>query len=134
MNILQRLLYVFQMLPLILSKKVFTELNSAIISFVWCKKRPRLRYSFLCLPVRKGGLAARSFSFYLWAAQFKFLLEWYIGDADSVWLSCESASLGRIPLWNLLYVSPGKVAMLIKDNVLLKNMLNIWCQEIGRVQ
>ena len=126
MNILPRLLYFFQMLPLVLSKKVFTKLNSAIISFMWRKKRPRLRYSFLCLPIKKGGLAAPSFTSYLWSAQFKFLLEWFIGDPNSVWLGCESASLGRVPLQNVLYVSPGRVSALIKDNVLLQNMLNIW--------
>ena len=29
---------------------------------------------------------------------------------------------------NVLYISPGRVATLVKDNVLLKNMLNIWCR------
>ena len=126
MNILPRLLYFFQMLPVMVSKKVFTQLNSVIISFIWRKKRPRLRYSFLCLPVKNGGLAAPSFSSYLWAAQFKFLLEWFIDDPNSTWLSCESASLGSIPLQNLLYISPDRVATLVKDNMILKNMLSIW--------
>lgn len=126
MNILPRLLYLFQMIPVMISKKVFTQLNSAIISFIWRKKRPRLRYGFLCLPIRNAGLAAPSFSSYFCAAQFKFLLEWFIDDPDSTWLSCESASLGSIPLQNLLYTSPDKVAALVKDNVLLRNMVNIW--------
>jgi len=121
------------------SQHAFTKLNSAIISFIWRKKRPRLRYSFLCLPVKNGGLAAPMFSYYLWAAQFKFLLEWFIGDPDSIWLSCESALLGMIPLQNLLYISPGRVTTLTKDNLLLKNMLNMWrkvtkSKKIGRVQ
>lgn len=31
------------------------------------------------------------------------------------------ASLGKIPLQNVLHISPGKVTTLIKDNVILKN-------------
>ena len=125
MNILPHLLYYFQMLPIMLSKKVLAKFNSAIISFIWRKKRTRLRYCFLCLPIKNGGLAAPSLLYYLCGAQFKFLLEWFIGDPDSVWLRCESASLDKIPLLNLLYISPGRVATLVKDKVILKNMLKV---------
>ena len=38
MNILLRLLYLFQMFPILLSKKTLAQLNSSITSFIWCKK------------------------------------------------------------------------------------------------
>lgn len=117
MNVLPCLLYFFQMFPIMLSKKILTQLNSSIISFIWCKKSPRLRYSFLCLPVKHGGLARSSFLCYQGTAQFKFLLEWFIDDPNSTRLSSESGSLNRIPLQNLLHISPGKVATTVKDNV-----------------
>lgn len=126
MNILPRLLYLFQMLPLVLSKRVLSQLNGSIISFIWNKKIPRLRYSYLCLPVRKGGLAAPSLSLYLWAAQFKFLMEWFISDPDSIYLSAEATPLKGIPLRNLLYTSNEKASVLIQNNMLLKNMIAIW--------
>ncbi|KAF7653218.1 hypothetical protein LDENG_00086010, partial [Lucifuga dentata] len=74
MDVLPRLLYFFQMLPTLLSKKTLAQLNSAIISFTWHKKRPRLRYSFLSLPHSRGGLAAPSLKNYQLAAQLKYIL------------------------------------------------------------
>lgn len=110
------------------SKESLAQLNSSIISFICRKKRPRLRYSFLCLHVKRGGLSASSILFYQLAAQFKFLLEWFRDDPNSTLLWCESASLDRISLLNLLYISPGKASVLVKDNLVLKNMLKIWHQ------
>uniref|UniRef100_A0AAQ6AKY8 Reverse transcriptase domain-containing protein n=1 Tax=Amphiprion ocellaris TaxID=80972 RepID=A0AAQ6AKY8_AMPOC len=133
MNILPRLLYLFQMLPLVLSSRVLAKLNSSIVSFIWNRKRPRLRYSYLSLPIRMGGLAAPSLPLYLWSAQFKFLLEWYRSDQGSIYLSAESASLNDIPLWNLLYISPPKSSLLAKDNLLLKNMLSI-CHKVRSLE
>ncbi|KAF7640720.1 hypothetical protein LDENG_00020070, partial [Lucifuga dentata] len=112
-------------------KKKKRKLNSAIISFTWHKKRPRLRYSFLSLPRSRGGLAAPSLKNYQLAAQLKYILEWFIDDPKSIWLSCESLSLGTIPLRNLLYISPEKAAALTKDNIILRNMLVAW-QQIRR--
>lgn len=70
MNILPRLLYLFQMLPIMLSKKIIAQVNISIMSFIWGKKRPRLRYSFLCSPTKQGGLAAPSITLYQLTAQF----------------------------------------------------------------
>ncbi len=96
MNILPRLLYLLQMFPIILSKKTLRQLNSSVISFIWCKKRPRLRYSFLCLPTKCGVLGAPSFLLYNLAAQVKFLLEWITDDPNSIWLSCETYYMSLI--------------------------------------
>lgn len=128
MNVLPRFLYLFQMLPIKITKKVIAQLNSAIISFIWAKKRPRLRYSVLILPIKSGGLAAPSFLYYYLAAQSRFLLEWLIDDPESTWIGPEAASLDRIPQRNLLYISTAKASALIKGNSILKNMLDIWRQ------
>ncbi len=131
MNILLRLLYLFQMLPVMVSKKAFTLLNRAIMKFIWCKKRPRLRYSFLSLPLKNGGLAAPSFSSYLWAAQFKFLLEWFIDDPDFYVAQLGVSFLRQHPLAEFIMCLSWESATLVKDNVLLKNMLNIWWKSGG---
>lgn len=51
------------------------------------------------------------FIFYL------FLLEWFIDDPNSTWLRCESASLGSIPLQNLLYIKYLQVKIFILSNL-----------------
>ncbi len=63
-NILPRLLYPFQMLPVLIANKALKQLRGFIISFIWQKKRQRLRYNFLTLPSRCGGLAAPDIKLY----------------------------------------------------------------------
>ncbi len=126
MNILPRLLYPFQMLPVLIPNKALKQLRELIISFIWRKKRPRLRYNFLTLPSRCGGLAAPDIKLYQLSAQLRFILEWHLNDPNSTWISAEAITLGPVPLWNLLYLSPKNQLILIKDTFILKNMIKIW--------
>ncbi len=115
MNILPRLLYPFQMLPVLIPNKALKQLRGFIISFIWRKKRPRLRYNFLTLPSRCGGLAAPDIKLYQLSAHLRFILEWHLNDPNSTWISAEAVTLGPVPLRNLLYLSPKKPQILIKE-------------------
>ncbi len=108
-NILPRLLYPFQMLPVLIANKALKQLRGFIISFIWRKKRQRLRYNFL-IPSRCGGLAAPDIKLYQLSAHLCFILEWHLNDPNSTWISAESTTLRPVPLWNLLYLSPKKTA------------------------
>src|SRR4029434_3193092 len=55
MNVLPRLLYPLQMLPLYLTKKVNRELEKAASKFIWHGKKPRQRLKILQLPTDMGG-------------------------------------------------------------------------------
>lgn len=62
-------------------------------------------------------------------AQFKLLMEWLKDDPHSSCRCHESGSLNRISIQNLFfYISAGKTSVLIKENLVLKNMLKIWYQ------
>lgn len=76
MNVLPRLLYIIQMLPIYIPSKIFTKIHSAVGVFVWNNKRPRMEFRKLQLPIKKGGLGIPNFKFYHWAAQLKFMSEW----------------------------------------------------------
>lgn len=52
MNILPKLLYVFQMLPILFSSKVIKEINSWVSTFIWNGKS----LARLMKPQEKGGL------------------------------------------------------------------------------
>ena len=56
MNILPRLLYPIQMIPLLMSGKVLKLLNGWLSDFIWSKRKPRLKVAKLQLPSSKGGL------------------------------------------------------------------------------
>lgn len=107
MNILPRLLYSFQMVPLLLPRKTFTQLDRAIICFIWPRKTPRLRYSYLTLPTRLAGLAVPSHKCYQLASQLSFIES--IENPRASWLNGESATIGTIPLRKLLYISQTKI-------------------------
>lgn len=97
MNIVPRLLYLFQMIPVLLPSRALRQLRSAVTTFIWREKRPRLRYSFLSLPSRMGGLAAPSLELDQLSAQLN-LLEWHLDDPNSTWISAEAAGIGSVHL------------------------------------
>lgn len=54
MNILPRLLYPIQMIPVLLSNKVIKDVNGWLSSFIWSKRKPRLKMAILQLPSSMG--------------------------------------------------------------------------------
>lgn len=73
MNILPRLLYVFQTLPVELTDTDFIEWDKFISRYIWQGLRPRIRFRTLQLPREKGGLALPCLKSYYQAAQLKTL-------------------------------------------------------------
>ena len=102
MNILPRLLYPFQMLPIPVPTSTFNSLNKLISRFVWQGKRPRIRFKTLQLAKTDGGLALPNFKYYFWAAQLKPLTTWIEDDESTRWLKiekhlCTQAQLAALP-------------------------------------
>lgn len=56
MNILPRLLYLFQSLPVEIPTTQFMEWDKLISRFLWQGRKPRVRYKTLQLRKEKGGL------------------------------------------------------------------------------
>lgn len=69
MNILPRLLYLFQALPVEVPQHQFLMWDKLISSFICDGKKPRLRYSTLELAKHMGGLALPNLK-YFYAASF----------------------------------------------------------------
>lgn len=126
MNIVPRLLYLFQMIPVLLPSRALRQLRSAVTTFIWREKRPRLRYSFLSLPSRMGGLAAPSFEIYQLFVQLNFILEWHLDDPNSTWNSAEAAGIRSVPLQTLLKISSSKLSDLVKGNIIINKNFKVW--------
>lgn len=58
MNILPKLLYLFQTLPIEIGQTQFNEWDKILSSYIWKGKRPRIRFKTLQLPKAKGGIGA----------------------------------------------------------------------------
>lgn len=56
MNILLRLLYPLQMLPLWITQKVSCDMEKVFSKFIWRGKKPRLGIRTLQMPTDRGGL------------------------------------------------------------------------------
>lgn len=80
MTILPKLLYVFQMLPILLPKKVTKELNGRFSTFIWNGKRPRMSLARLRRPKEVGGLSVPSIRLYQLASQLPYISDWIKND------------------------------------------------------
>ena len=89
MNILPRLLYPFQMLPISVPTQTFNSLNKLISRFIWQGKRPRIRFKTIQLAKTAGGLALPNFKYYFWAAQLRPITSWLEDDESTRWLNIE---------------------------------------------
>lgn len=74
MNILPRLLYLFQSLPVDIPDTQFNKWDKLISRFLWQGKRPRIGYSTLQIPKDRGGMALPNLKEYFQAAQLRPLL------------------------------------------------------------
>lgn len=103
MNILPKLLYLFQMLPIDIPKLAFDNLDKLISKFIWQGRRPRVRLKTLQLLKSQGGLKLPNFRHYFWAAQLRPIIIWIQDFSDSRWLNIEK-SLCAVPLLALPFI------------------------------
>lgn len=73
-NVLPRILYLFQNLPVEIANNEFIEWDKFISRYIWQGRRPRIKYRTLQLSKAKGGLALPCLKSYYQAAQIKILL------------------------------------------------------------
>lgn len=126
MNILPRLLYPLQMLPLWLSRKVSAELESAFSRFAWNGRKPRQKIKSLQLPVELGGLAMPNILYYNWACHARLIWEWYRSYCD-LCPSVDSWACSPFSIWSL-FACPYKHVDIVRKNPILHNSVKVWRQ------
>lgn len=105
MNVLPKFLYIFQCIPLHLSKSFFMAVDNLVSGFIWNKKNPRIRKRILQQHRKHGGLSLPNFQFYYWAANIRSMLFWKdspSGDTTPEWLRMENSSCVHTSLHSLL--------------------------------
>ena len=131
MNILPRLSYLFQCIPLFLPQSFFRKLDSRISDFIWNKKVPRLRKQYLQRPKSLGGLALPNLRFYYWATNIrtlKYWLEYEAFDPPPIWLVMEARSANPVSLKALVHSPIHSSTLPYTKNVIVKASLRIWVQ------
>lgn len=127
MNVLPRFLYLFQCLPVFLSKSFFQSLNKLISSFLWANKNARIRREFLERPRDKGGMALPNMRNYYWASNIQKVIYWYQNPQPD-WCKIEANSCTSTSLPALVTVglplSPSKFT----SSPVVSATLRIWTQ------
>lgn len=77
MDILPKLLYLFQALPITLLISFYRTLRSLAIKFIWHHHPRRLKHKVLCSHKYTGGLGLPDFEIYHDSTIISRLLEWF---------------------------------------------------------
>ena len=128
MNVLPRLLDLFQSLPVDVAPKQFSEWNRMISAFIWGKQRPRTRFETLQLPKDRGGRALPCLEDYYKAAQLHFVVCWCDPIYDAKWKDIEQSQT-NIPLQSILGEKSLQKKYLNKVTKWIVVPLNIWHKE-----
>ncbi|XP_072135984.1 MTOR-associated protein MEAK7 isoform X2 [Mobula birostris] len=122
MTILPRFLYLFQCLPVFLSKLFFKSVDQAITSFIWENKVPRVNKRILQRGRDVGGMGLPSFIHYYWASNIQKVLFW-LHRPDIIWCLLESRSCHSSSLPALVYSSlPLKSSQFTSNPVVLSTL------------
>ena len=125
MNILPKLLYLFQNIPLPPPPDFFSKTKNMFVRFIWKNRRARLRLSLLYLPYDRGGLKCPNLMWYYWAAQLKSIMFYFSTDKLPHWTEMESHGL-VLPFPSYIYSDTVKRLKKQTKNPIVKHMLKIW--------
>lgn len=102
MNILPRLLYLFQSVPIEKPGQYFSEWDKIISRFIWAGKKQRVKYKIVQLSKERGGLALPCLIVYYRAAQLKPLIGRCKPNYRSRWKEIESSMGKGLPVNTLI--------------------------------
>ena len=131
MVIMPRLLYYFNTIPTFIPKSFFKELDKHISTFIWSKKIPRIRRSFLEKSKSDGGLALPNFLHYYWAANVHKVAFWMSSFRDGVgpdWCHMERQACGQVDPASLLCSPLPLSRRCHPNNPIVSGSLRIWSQ------
>lgn len=114
------------MLPILLSNRVIKESNGCLSSFIWSKRKPRLKFSNPHLSSSIRGLDLANVKLYQLACQLRFVVEWLKEDPKSIWFDLE-CSQSNCSLQNVLFVHNSKsIRALCNSPSNIRNTLKAW--------
>uniref|UniRef100_A0A8C4RFB7 Reverse transcriptase domain-containing protein n=1 Tax=Erpetoichthys calabaricus TaxID=27687 RepID=A0A8C4RFB7_ERPCA len=127
-NILPKLLFLFQNIPIYINKSFFKQLDSTITSFIWNLKHPRIQRETLQRPKGEGGMALPNFQFYYWGAKIQAIKTWtQIDEHTQAWPATEMKSCST-SLYSLLCAPINARYRQYTNNPIVLHSLRIWNQ------
>uniref|UniRef100_A0A8C5QU70 Reverse transcriptase n=1 Tax=Leptobrachium leishanense TaxID=445787 RepID=A0A8C5QU70_9ANUR len=133
MNVLPRLLYLFQTIPTIIPRNFFAPIKSSILKFIWHGSRPRVRWTTLTRPKSAGGVALPDLHKYYFASHLLRLTEWSTGGRRPLWLDLEEVS-PEVHLWALPWIAKSNRPDALRTHPLITATLRVWDSTITKRQ
>lgn len=95
MNILPRILFYMQMIPVSIPRGFFAQLSNVISSFICNGRNLRIASRLLSHPREAGGLGLPDIRMYYQAIAFQRILDWRFHTQTKIWVSLEKYLAGR---------------------------------------
>lgn len=124
MNVLPKILYLLQIVPIIKKKEQFKVWHRDIVTFIWVGKKPKIKFKILCDAKERGGLQLPNLELYHEAVCLSWIKDWIIVDNKKL-LSIEGA--GKIFVWHayLLY-DKVRADPMFSHHYKRNNLLRVW--------
>lgn len=94
MDILPKVLYILQAIPIYPATGIMKKLTRAIGQFVWAGKTPRLNRKLLNKSKKNGGLALPDIASYLRAIMITRIVDWFQNRNNKQWVKLEEEITG----------------------------------------
>lgn len=125
MNVLPRILYPIQMLPLWMPRKVASSIEKLFSEFVRHGKKPREKNKILQMQSNTGGLGLPNILFYNWACHAWIIWGWLCYYLDSTF-RVDSWTCTPLSLWGMINCKRQNVAKEFKVNLIVYNSVKVW--------
>ena len=129
MNILPRLLFVFQSLPIEVPTSTYNIISNWLSKFIWQNRRPRIRLKRLLCTKENEVLDLPNLKKYCWAPQFRSLVVWISQDNDTIWVGMEQKDCLNLSLDTIPFLSQNTWKINKIDNQWVKTTLRIWSKK-----
>uniref|UniRef100_A0A8D0KLK4 Reverse transcriptase domain-containing protein n=1 Tax=Salvator merianae TaxID=96440 RepID=A0A8D0KLK4_SALMN len=77
MNVLPRVMFLFQSIPIIIKDEVFKKWQKDLTSFIWQGKKPRIRFKLMQDAKERGGLGLPNLKLYFAACCLSWIVKWF---------------------------------------------------------
>lgn len=115
-----KLSYVFQMIPLILSKTDLGKIHTAFSLFMWRGKRPRIAYDKLILTWEKGGYGLPDISAFSHAVLFRHISDSMLQRSSFSDYELEAALFSPFSPSALLHVPKNALPRTVSTNIFME--------------
>uniref|UniRef100_A0A803TUD7 Reverse transcriptase domain-containing protein n=1 Tax=Anolis carolinensis TaxID=28377 RepID=A0A803TUD7_ANOCA len=124
MNVLPKLLYLFQNIPIIRKASILKNWQKALMKFIWKKQKARIKYSTMISPKIQGGFGVPDLKIYHEACALNWIKDWIKLEKIKI-LNLEGHELRRG--WHgYLWYNKFKIEKQFGNHFIRSALIKIW--------